>query len=150
GKAPDDFVFSRRDDIEVIVTMVPCDFKNPITAAANGFLTNDLTEKHPAGPTPDLLPGRCINYFEVIRLARPEIERQQFVRSIDDREDESRTAWNFRDLNIKRRIFFRHLRNIIRKRFTPLLGIACLPRVRERRRALCRGRRGMPPSVAGV
>src|SRR5438093_11200946 len=121
--------------------MVPCDFKNPIAAAANGFLTNDLSEKHPAGPTPDLLPGRCINYFEVIRLARPEIERQQFVWSIDDREDESRTAWNFRDVNIKSGIFFRHLRNIIRKRFTPLLGRGRLPRLANRCRGLSSGPR---------
>src|SRR5207249_11955806 len=83
-------------------------------------------------------------------LARPEIERQQFVRSIDDREDESHTAWDFRDLNIKSRIFFRHLRNIIRKRFTPLLGSGRLPRLRKRRRALSRGLRGLPLSDVDV
>src|SRR5207249_11845596 len=71
-------------------------------------------------------------------------------RSIDDREDQSRTAWDFRDLNIKSRIFFRHLRNIIRKRFTPLLGSGWLPRLRKRLRALSRGLRGLPLSDVDV
>src|SRR5207248_8181360 len=70
------FVLTGWNDVEIVVAMVPGNFKDPILAAPNSLLPDDLTEKHPAGPAPHFLPCRCIQHLKVVGLARFESARQ--------------------------------------------------------------------------
>ena len=81
--------------------MIPGDFESPISTGTKRFLPHDLRKEHASGPAPYLLAGGSINYCEIVSLACSKTKWDQFVRRIDDCQDELRPICDVCDLNIE-------------------------------------------------
>src|SRR5262249_30243565 len=97
--------------------MVPNSFEGPVSTWPERLLPHNLTEEHAARPTPDFLATGCIEYNEIVCLARLEAERHQFFGTVDDCEHKLRAARNFRRLYIESDSFFRWLDDVIHLAF---------------------------------
>src|SRR5438552_1407947 len=100
-KAANNFIFAWRNDVEVLVAVVPGHVERPISIRTESFLPDDLREELALRPPPDLLSCGCIDDDEVVSLAGIETERHQFVGGIDDGQLEPRATGNTGRSNIE-------------------------------------------------
>src|SRR5262249_42924128 len=136
GKASNDFVLTGRNGIDVVVTVVPDDFKRQVSTRTQRFLSDHLRKQHTSRPAPHFLPCGFINDCEVVSLAGFETEWYQLLGRIDDRQHELRPTRHIRNLNVESDRIVRRLSDILNQSFRLLLRSL---RLWKRGRSLCSG-----------